>query len=656
MSKSRFCDFIGLYTAIFKDISANYPTLRRGLERDLSRLMSLYENCGEAVFLLHLPAVGKHFDACLAAGKLTRTGTPLTRSVNTRTMIPRLFQGLWSAVFSDDGCLKQDIDPNLILHLRTIFMAAGKFRKDAPLSAKFTVVKEFYDVDNSLPPPSPIWDGDGSDLGDAELGSLSDLCAAEQDSGDLFFNESPDDCKLLKLCQQVADRVAVLVGDYVPSEYRFRHGPGAISEAQRGRSYKYRFSSWSPRLQHVFPGEVFAIANTSVLGADFDIADLFPVRETHSRVIAVPKTQKGPRLIAAEPGCHQWTQQNIRDFLDVRIRSTELGDSIDFRRQDLSREAARAASHSGSHATIDLSSASDRLSCYVIQRMFRKNHPVLAAMIASRTRYVLNELDKKQPKLHKLRKFSSMGSALTFPVQSLAFLIICTAAGLSLGGSGIKWQNYARQVRVYGDDLIVPVAWVPRVKYLLERCFLKVNQTKTFYTGRFRESCGMDAFEGYDVTPPRFLQFHSRAKLASIISVTQVSNNFYIKGYWHTADWIMRTVPESVRKYIPVVALKGETFGAVSLCGSQPTTRLRWNADLHREEQLAFMPSGKKAKLRDESFQNLLQYFTEDPAPTELGMYSLTSYESGMFGSVLPGIRKGWVPTQGCVGDRKSVV
>jgi len=640
MPKGHVRDFIGLYRAILADVTVYHPTLLRDCSRDLSRLISLFEKHGDAVFTVHLPALGKVLDLALDEGRLVRTGLPLSRSINTRTVIPRLFRGIWLRIFSIDGCLKQDIDPNDVLFLRTLYSASKKYRKDCAPHRLFLTTKEYFDVDSSLPPPSLNWDGDGSDLSHSATRAtslVSELCGSQED---LFGRTRSSDSHLFGLVQLVADRVSALIGDFVPSESRFRHGPGAVSDITTGGGYKYSFPGWSPRLQFVFPAEVFAIANTSILaGWNLESEGMPRFVETSSRLIAVPKTQKSPRLIAAEPTCNQWTQQCVRDFLDTRIRSTILGKSIDFRRQDFSRDAARTASQSGKFATVDLSAASDRLSCWLVERMFRNNIPLLRALMVTRTRYVSNDIDKKLPTLHKLKKFSSMGSALTFPVQSIVFYILCVAAGLSCSPPRTRWQSVARQVRVYGDDLIVPVSWMPRVEYILSSMYLKVNRSKTFSAGNFRESCGMDAFRGHDVTPAYFLEHYSESKTSTLISLVDVSNNLLAKGFWHTAQWVQSSIPQVMKQFIPVVAASAGLFGFHSFSGTDISSRNRWNKHLQRWEFLAWRLLSRRQVGKHEGFSNLLQYFTEDPSQSDL-----SDWESGLFGKPLTVLSKGWVP------------
>lgn len=618
MSKSRSRDHLGFVRAVLLDVVEYYPDYRLEMERDIKRLMSHSRMVGDRVFLIDLPALGKLLEQALEHFALSRSGLALSAGFNSRTTVPRLFQGLWLRIFERDGCLKQDVDPNALFFLRTLLSGQKKYRKECDPSATFKAVQEFYDTDEALPMGSRLWDTDGSDL---SMVNQSTVLHGGSDDRDDLFQLFPDGDlgglrPMLDTAQQVADRVASGLGEYQPSLYAFKHGPGATSEFKRGAGFKYLFPSWSPRLEHVFPAVEFAIANANVPGRGFATSDdlPFPLREESSRLIAVPKTQKAPRLIAAEPTSHQWCQQNIKDFLDTAIQHSPLRWSINFRNQDLSREGARLGSITGDTATIDLSSASDRVSCWLVERIFRRNHSLLAAFVASRTRFITNSIDKKQPKLHKLRKFSSMGSALTFPVQSIIFYILCVAAGLATDGAPVsKWKEYGKRVRVYGDDLIVPVSWVPRVMELFSRLHLKVNKDKTFWNGKFRESCGLDSYGGSDVTPGYFLEFPHEAALGSIASTVSVSNNFLLKGLFHTAQWVARLVPRKWIPFIPVVPIGSGTFGLYSYSGYHESTKRRWNHDLQKYEILALEISSRAGDRRSEGSANLLQYFTEEP-------------------------------------------
>jgi len=64
MSEKHVDELIGLYTALFKDALSSYPTLGTDFERDLTRLLGSVKQRGIQVFLVDLPAVGKHLDRC----------------------------------------------------------------------------------------------------------------------------------------------------------------------------------------------------------------------------------------------------------------------------------------------------------------------------------------------------------------------------------------------------------------------------------------------------------------------------------------------------------------------------------------------------------------------------------------------------------------
>ncbi len=651
MSKGLVGKLTGLACAILDDCAAYHPDASLGFGRDKTRIMSLSSNHGLSLYTIILPALGAHLDHALELGRLLRTQLPLTRQVGPENMVPRLFQGLWVRLFDEYGCLRQDIDSNDVALLRSICYFAKKYRLKCSDSNLFRTVKDFYYVDQSLPKSDPLWDSDGSSLLRWDLGSFKDRGFYDGEAESLFRDEQGPDSELLTLAQDCADRVAWVIGDYVPGDYGFKHGPGATSEFRRGESYKFDFPSWSDRLQRIFPADVFGVPNTPLLGDGWSDGMVFPGLETHSRLIAVPKTQKGPRLIAAEPTCHQWCQQNIRDFLNVRIRETWLTNSIDFSRQDLSGELARRSSHDGSLATLDLKEASDRLSTWVVQRMFRKNKPVLEALIATRTRYVYSDLDKTKPTLYKLRKFASMGSALTFPIQSLVFLTLCLAAGCKAEhrcASDRTLKELSRRVQVYGDDLIVPVSWVPHVQQILSDLFLKVNDRKSYWNGKFRESCGTDAFDGHVVSPTYVREVYDESKPSTLISIVDTCNNLFRNGLWQASAYLWSTVPERIRRLVPMVRVGSGVFGLESCSGFEYNGRIRWNTSLHRWEALSFrLKTVARETQRHEGTSNLLEFFTrarlrdgwcphltEDPIVT------------GQFGVPEQKLMLGWVPVE----------
>jgi hypothetical protein len=631
MDKRSAFDFIGLYTAILKDCSVYLPMNRVDWDRDLVSLTRHFAKRGQHLFTVDLPALGKHLDASLDEGRLLLWEAPLSRRRFPSGHVPRLFWALWSRLFDDEsGCLKADIDPNIVFFLRTLLCVGKKLKVECPPGRLFETTKEFYDVDAQLPVPSDIWDG-VRDLANPDSNPLRDKSLDELEPDFLFTWKDEQDKCVLGSIQQAADRTAGLLGIFNAEEHRFRHGPGAVSDLRTGE-YKYDFPNWGPRLEEVFPWIDWGTTPAGLMdqlqsdGAGVDST------EPSSRLIAVPKTQRGPRLIASEPTSHQWVQQCIRDFLYDRVAHTPLGESIDFHSQRPSQEFALRASHSGLFCTMDLSSASDRLSCWVVERMFRRNLPLVRAFSAVRTRFIENRIDKKTPDLYKVRKFSTMGSALTFPVQSLVFLNVILGVGKYLEPY-TSWGSLHRQVRVFGDDLIFPSAWKPLVERALTRLSFKVNLTKTFSKGNFRESCGMDAFRGNDVTPFYISLPDQEAGLQAEVSHIAVCNNAFLKGLWQTADWYRSSINAVAEA--AVVNVSSGAYGLKTYCSSLPPSyqrKIRWDSNLQQLCVRLRVVIARVKTVKVHSATALLQYFTEEPSP-------YIEYESGRVVAGLPTVK-----------------
>jgi len=402
------------------------------------------------------------------------------------------------------------------------------------------------------------------------------------------------DASLLIKVQQVADLIIgsfdfldpVLYSENLEKESEgigFRHGPGAVAERLKNWE-KSEFPNWPHKLQQFFPYEQCG----KTISADLER----PLNhEVASRLIAVPKTTKGPRLIAAESTAHQWCQQLILRFLFEQCRKNFGSSFIDFKDQSKSGDLVLRASLDQSLATIDLSDASDRLSCWTVERIFRKNYSLIKALHAARTRYLRDDISDV-PSFLKLKKFASQGTATTFPVMSIVMLCIALASSLQPGEEWATpsqgWRilrKYRNQVRVFGDDIIIPSHGYERLVCLMDLLQLKVNMAKSYVHGRFRESCGSDGFAGYNVTPvkPKTLVAD---RPASCQSVVDTSNNLFEKGFWHASTFCFDLLPARLRRGIRIVGRNDVGFrGLTSFTGSDEShLERRWNSRLHRNE------------------------------------------------------------------------
>jgi hypothetical protein len=547
-----------LKVVLLKDILSVYPEDQLDLARDSKRVTQQSRTRGLSFFTIDLPAIGKRFDASLSSERLDLNSLAHTAPGKRGSQIPRLFQGLWLRVFHDNGCLRRDADVQAVYFLRTLFYMFKKVTppdnpEGLPCSPRYvySTVKEFMDVEQSLPPAEEIWNGDHLEFTRTNCGHVYDLGSTgpldvRPDHNSLDGRESA----LFASIQHVADRVSSSFGFLPNLDLKPKHGPGAVSDWPLSK-YKYDFEKWSPYLERLFPYDHYGTHSI-----ESDMFNSVPTgkllyEEGASKLFAVPKDQKGPRLIAAEPLANQWMQQGVANWLREQTSNTILSSCINFFDQEPSRVGALKASLDGKNATIDLKSASDRLTCALVQRLFRANITLLDAFRACRTRFLVNPIDSKSSSLVRLRKYATQGSALTFPLQSIAFSMICLGVGkFFYPRRSLRW--IAGKVRVFGDDIIVPVEWVDDIIRVFTRMHLRVNMTKTHRNGYFRESCGMDAFRGVDVTPPylhilRYKALNTR-DLASTLAVT---NNLFLKGFWHTSVWMSETV-HGINKFIPV--------------------------------------------------------------------------------------------------------
>jgi hypothetical protein len=302
-----------------------------------------------------------------------------------------------------------------------------------------------------------------------------------------------------------------------------------------------------------------------------------PGVEIPVKVITVPKTLSTPRIIAVEPTVMQYAQQGLHDSFFRAVNSLPIGRVMSWASQVPNQELARLGSFhigtsffrgsEGGYATLDLSDASDLVDSSLVQDMVR-GYPLLReAVMAMRSTHA-----NVDGKLYKLAKYASMGSALCFPIESIVFTIL-TFMGLQKVYPTVRPQNlikrFSGSVRIYGDDIIVPVIAAQSVVQTLEAFGLRVNNTKSFWTGMYRESCGKEYFCGRDVTiaKARTEIPSTRKPIAGqekeIVSTVALRNNLFAKGYHKTAWWLDTFLVKILNGYYPLVLETSPILGRV---------------------------------------------------------------------------------------------
>jgi len=300
-----------------------------------------------------------------------------------------------------------------------------------------------------------------------------------------------------------------------------------------------------------------------------DAIDLLePGMERPVRVVPVPKTLKTPRIIGIEPTCMQYTQQALLPaILEELKRDDNLRSFLGFDDQEPNQLMACLGSQNGSLATLDLSDASDRVSNQHVLDLLQ-NHPHLrGAVSACRS----TKADVPGEGVISLAKFASMGSALCFPFEAMVFLTVVLLGiqeSLNKPLTPADLLDLRGKLRIYGDDIIVPVEYVRSVVQALHAFGFVVNLRKSFWTGKFRESCGRDFYAGHDVSVVRVRQkVPSQLKHATeVVSLVSFRNQMYFSGYWETCKLLDGWLNRILKSY-PVVLPSSRVLGRHSFLG-----------------------------------------------------------------------------------------
>lgn len=568
--------YLHVCECIYKDAFAMCSTEKSDTERDLITIKSRTENEGLSFLTITLSNFAQDFERSLEHGQISPysfSGWKKNKS------LPAFLQGLMRNVFScTTGLLLDDPCINSIYFIRQICYLFKKVALPCTPKREYKAMQGYKLTEQSLSEFTP-------DVSDVFI-KVSELLW-----GNMFsdFNHF----------------------DLIP-----KHGPGATVEHISGNQ-KYDIRFWHERLEPYFPYSYFGVANINhMCDAKYglDSVDFLDVEsEKPVRVCAVPKTQKGPRIIAIEPVCMQYTQQSLSRYIISKIEKSNITRGhINFSDQSVNKRLAMKSSRDQKLACLDLSEASDRVPFSIIRSLI-SNEGLYEALCACRSRRA--QLPDKE--VISLSKFASMGSAVCFPIEAIYFFSVIVSSMLERYELPVTLRNIklvSRSVYVYGDDIFVPVDEVESVIRTLTRYFAKVNSHKSFWIGKFRESCGTDAYGGVDITPIYIRQElpYNRKQVSALLSSISTSNQFYLKGCWHTSSYFKRRV-ETILGKLNIVSDNSPALGWASFQRRLPECCLpynkRWNKDLQLFEFKTFVnrPIYKKDKIT--SWPALNKYF-----------------------------------------------
>jgi hypothetical protein len=484
--------------------------------RDFKRIARRVEHEGLSFLTIALPQFCEDLQKGLDKGVVETTSFS---GFEKKGRLPTLLLGFTSQLFDTyTGVLVDEPSIEAIHSLRQITLLFGKVNlpcSDARVKAAF---RKFIDCEQDVR---------RADAALPESAKAEFVRVASIVFGDMF---------------SFIDKT-VYDGAIVP-----KHGPGSTADKLLGNQ-KYNQTVWTERLEYYFPHGEFLFPSFSHFLNEPEVDILDPGAELPVRVVAVPKTLKTPRIIAIEPTCMQYVQQGLMEVIVEGIQRDDiLGSLIGFDDQTPNQRMAKDGSVNSELATLDLSEASDRVSNQHVRDLFKYWPHLRDGVDACRSR----KADVPGFGVKRLAKFASMGSALCFPIEAMVFLTI-VLIGVSKARNTQVSRSFLNemvgQVRVYGDDIIVPVDTVYSVVEQLEAFGLRVNSSKSFWTGKFRESCGKEYYDGTDVSVVRLRHMlpTQRKHVPELIGTIAFRNQMYFAGYWKTCAFL----DELIKGFIP---------------------------------------------------------------------------------------------------------
>lgn len=539
---------IVLLSRLLLDFGRLEPDVK-GLERDILTLEARFEHEGLSFLAVTLSSFRDSLDRGLSTGRFS---CPTSFRKLKGKAIPRLFSGLLSKVFNPTtGLLEPSPHVGAIKCLREVLSLFKKVRTSSP----------------------------------REILLHEKACGTFWSAEDYLQSFEYDEDRL-RYVRDCAKFVLRGLHTWKPEEGSYRNGPGAVFEKvkpnQKWKSLHSQLEQEDCDLVGYGLGDYLSgIKTEDILGLP-DKSGPFTSSRGFARLITVAKSSTSRRTITVEPVLNMFLQQGLNTGLRNEIeRCPVLKNSLALTDQSENQKLALLGSLTGEYATLDLKSASDLLSLRLVETVFGGFKGFFARMIDSRTPEVVDDKNYHQ----RLLKFAGMGNALTFPTQSVCFAVVAIASILNTQGKRPTLRNVeatSRLVRVFGDDIIVRTEHASQVVDWLESLGLKINRGKSFTEGNFRESCGLDAFRGYNVTPlyikdePVETQMDTR----SIAGLVAASNSAWDRGLYLLAGALQEMVEKDLQRSLPNVSCKSGALGWTSRIDRSDAQK--WDFDLQR--------------------------------------------------------------------------
>lgn len=268
--------------------------------------------------------------------------------------------------------------------------------------------------------------------------------------------------------------------------------------------------------------------NSQLYRAIEDFNSLNPIGSTYcleegSRATTVDKTDTKRRMICVEPTVNMYLQQGLMQLMYRKMSAFGLDVET---LPSMHKLRARWSSVTGLEATIDWSSASDCVSIELLRWLLPPSWFEAVIKVRSPKAKILGQYVD-------MHMISTMGNAVTFPLETLVFWAYGHAVRLSKQTTNTLFPEWKDRlaVSVFGDDCIVEsVIANDFVEVMTDVGFIINSEKSCIGPMPFRESCGGDYLHGFNVRP-YFLKAPPNTRKSSLEPWLYTVMNGLIKRY-----------------------------------------------------------------------------------------------------------------------------
>lgn len=374
----------------------------------------------------------------------------------------------------------------------------------------------------------------------------------------------------------------------------------------------------------------------TMISHEFDIHER-PRILNNSKVTTVPKNSKTDRVICMEPSGNMLLQKAVGNFISKQMCRMPM---VDLHDQSVNGLRAVRASRESDEATVDFSAASDTISIETVRLLLPPDWFNYLDMIRSHVAGFYNDEHELTHTCH-MEKFSAMGNGFTFELETLIFWAIAQSVEDLIGT-----RTFVSQ---YGDDLICSCEAYEKMLPVFEFFGFSINEKKSFSSGNFRESCGMHAYRGVDVSP-----FYIRRPIDNCTELVLFLNN--LRLWCDRVDLILDPRFEKMyHKYKALLPAKiagtrvPSHMSTLGLIGSLSEHEFRANSSKieiwHYEQKLSQVQDKGVVEFNPTNARSLRLHTTSRNNPLGLDALPILSNEKSLPPLVTDRDRNSGVPT-----------